>query len=188
MTRHGRRHGYGLAVVAVLICASLCVAMSGVALATQGKFFVPTGRRTGFGAFQESPDSVAALRRAFGAPSTERFGEYDSCVQAWPQLGLVVSLVAFGSSITDACKEGVFYEARLTDPRWHTATGVHPGGSRASARRASIRRCTRTDCGITGYALELHRTDCALPLVPGVIAHVRGSRVTSLIVRWRGCE
>jgi hypothetical protein len=154
-----------------------------------GTFFVPTGERSGFGPFRESVNSVAALRSAFGPPVHEQAGPYRTCTQSWPEIGVVVKLAAFGD-VFDGCADGVFYEARLTDPRWHTASGVRPGGSRASARRASLRRCRRSTpgCGITGYALELHRTDCAAMLSAGVIAHVRGARVVSLLVRWRICE
>lgn len=175
-------------LAAVGICVTIGLATTPVAHAS-GQFFVPTGKRTGFGPFQESSDSVAALRRAFGPPASEEAGEYRSCIQRWPELGVTVTLRAFGEAL-DGCTEGTFNEARLTDPRWHTASGVHPGGSRAKARRASLRRCRRTTigCGVTGYALELHRTDCALTLTAGVIAHVRGRRVVSLLVRWRACE
>jgi hypothetical protein len=175
-----------VAVLALSIWATQAMEVAG---ASNGKFFVPTGKRTGFGAFQEGPHSVAALKRAFGPPSTEKVDKYSSCVMAWPEIGVVVGLAAFGD-VYDACREGVFYEARLTDPRWHTASGVHPGGRKGAARRASLRRCTRRTlgCGITGYALELHRTDCARSRSAGVIAHVRGDEVVSLIVRWRSCE
>jgi hypothetical protein len=103
---------------------------------------------------------------------------------------VTAELVAFGSADYPCGSEGAFVEARLTDPRWHTASGVHPGGPKRAARRASLRRCTRRTigCGVYGYALELHRTDCASTLAAGVIAHVRGHRVASLIVRWRSCE
>jgi hypothetical protein len=178
-------------VVALLAAASMCamLALAGpAAAATSGRFFVPTGKRSGFGPFQESADSVGALRRAFGPPASEEAdGEYFSCVQRWPSLGLSVTLVSFGE-VADACHSGTFTSARLTDPRWHTATGVHPGGSRAAARRAAVRRCARRSCGVTGYALEMHHTDCATTRSPGVIAHVQGRRVVSLIVYWRSCE
>ena len=154
-----------------------------------GAFFVPTGRRTGFGAFRESAHPVAALRRAFGPPASSEYPDYRSCVQRWPEIGVVVSLFAFGEE-SDACSDGTFVEARLTDPRWHTASGVRPGGPRAAARRAAVRRCRpRTiGCSATGYALELHRIDCASTLSAGVIAHTRGDRVASLNVYWRSCE
>jgi|GEM_PF-3206039 len=154
-----------------------------------GTFFVPTGRRSGFGAFKESAHSAAALRRAFGPPDSSEYPDERTCVQRWPDIGVVATLVAFGDQL-DACGEGTFIEARLTDPRWHTASGVHPGGSRSSARRAAVRRCRpgTLGCGVTGYALELHRTDCSTTLSAGVIAHTRGNRVASLNVFWRSCE
>lgn len=179
------------AVMVLLAAASMCMVLALVgpaAASASGHFFVPTGKRSGFGPFQESTDSVAALRRAFGPPASEEADEeYRSCIQRWPLLGLRVTLVSFGE-VADACGSGTFYTARLTDPRWHTATGVHPGGSRATARRAAVRRCRASSCGATGYALEMHHTDCAMALSPGVIAHVRGRRVVSLIVDWRICE
>jgi hypothetical protein len=179
------------AIMVLLAAASICMALALVgpaAASASGRFFVPTGKRTGFGPFQESADSVAALRRAFGPPDSEEADEEDrSCIQRWPQLGVSVTLVSFGE-VADACGSGTFFSARLTDPRWHTATGVHPGGSRADARRAAIRRCRASTCGASGYALEMHHTDCALTLSPGVIAHVRGRKVDSLIVDWRSCE
>jgi hypothetical protein len=156
---------------------------------SSGAFFVPTGRRSGFGPFRESEDSNAALRRAFGPPDqVEPVTEY-SCRQHWSEIGVAVLLVAFGEA-SDACAEGVFFEARLSDPRWHTASGVHPGGPRGPARRASVRRCRHgtIGCAASGYALELQRTDCASTLGAGVIAHVRGRRVASLNVYWRSCE
>jgi hypothetical protein len=179
------------AIMALLAAAGICTALALVvpaAASASGRFFVPTGKRSGFGPFQESADSVAALRRAFGPPASEEVDEeYRSCIQRWPQLGISVTLVSFGE-VADACGSGTFYSARLTDPRWHTATGVHPGGPRSAARRAALRRCGARSCGATGYALEMHHTDCALTRSAGVIAHVRGRMVVSLIVDWRGCE
>jgi hypothetical protein len=110
------------------------------------------------------------------------------CVFGWPSIGVTARLVAFGSAAYPCGSEGTFVEARLTDPRWHTASGVHPGGPKRTARKASLRRCTQRTCGVYGYALELHRTVCSSILSAGVIAHVRGNRVVSLIVRSRGCE
>jgi hypothetical protein len=186
------RTGAGKPAIVLLTAAMSAVAVpAGTAQAQSGgEFFVPTGERTGFGAFEESRDSPAALRRAFGPPTSERIDDYGhTCTMAWPEIGAVAQLVAFGTA-SAACSEGVFVEARLTDPRWHTASGVHPGSGKGVARRASLRRCTHRTigCGVSGYALELHRTACATTLSAGVIAHVRGDRVISLIVRWRSCE
>lgn len=169
---------------------ALCTSLPAPAQAASGEFFVPTGKRTGFGAFEESRNSPAALRNAFGRPANERVDSYGfTCVMNWPEIGVVAELVAFGSA-SAPCAEGVFVEARLTDPRWHTASGVRPGGPKSAARRASLRRCTPRviGCGLTGYALELHPIACASTLAAGVLAQVRGDRVMALIVRWRSCE
>lgn len=152
-----------------------------------GDFFVPTGHRTGFGAFREGADSPDRLRRAFGLPAREGTSEYGGCVLGWPEIGVVAELASFGDTV-DACEEGTFVEARLNDSRWHTATGVRIGSRASKVRRAALRRCTRRTCSVSGYALELHHTDCASVLSAGVIAHVSGGRVASLIVRWRSCE
>ncbi|MBS1883280.1 MAG: hypothetical protein JSS97_10015 [Actinobacteria bacterium] len=78
------------------------------AASASGRFFVPTGKRSGFGPFQESADSVAALRRAFGPPASEEADdEYRSCIQRWPLLGISVTLVSFGE-VADACGSGTF--------------------------------------------------------------------------------
>jgi hypothetical protein len=181
-----------LALVSALL---LCVSPPTVTVAAAqqgpgGDFFVPTGQRGGFGQFHDGRSSAAALRYAFGAPTSERVDSSGyTCTFSWPEIGVVAELVSFGSA-GYPCDEGVFVSARLTDPRWHTATGVHPGGPRGAARRAALRRCAHDTigCGITGYALELHRTDCASGLTAGVIAHTRGARVVFLTVRWRACE
>lgn len=175
--------------VALFLALLLTTAGGASAERDRGAFLVPTGERTGFGAFEEGPHAAARLRHAFGPPTEEKAGAYSNCRMTWERLGVAVELEAFGSA-GDPCSEGVFVSARLTDPRWHTASGVHPGGSRASARRASLLRCHANTygCAATGYALELHHTDCASGLLAGVIAHPRGRKITALDVYWRSCE
>jgi hypothetical protein len=177
-----------------LLLSLLAISLGSLSLAEaqqrDGDFFVPTGDRTGFGAFREGPEAAARLRRAFGPPSSKHLeGGGFSCVFGWHEIGVAAQLVAYGSA-RNPCTEGTFVEARLTDPRWHTASGVSPGQPKGAARKASLRRCSRhtLGCGVNGYALELHRTVCARTLSAGVIAHVPGDRVISLIVRWRSCE
>jgi hypothetical protein len=178
-------------LLSALLAISIALPAAGIAKERQGDFFVPTGARGGFGPFEEGPHAAAALRRAFGPPTSEHSNSYQHlCELNWSSLGIHATLVAYGSAV-EPCGEGTFVEARLADPRWHTASGVHPGGPKGAARRASLRNCTRhkVGCGlVTGYVLELHQTDCASILSPGVIAHTRGARVVSLVVFTRGCE
>lgn len=158
------------------------------AASARGPFLVPTaGAATGFGAFSEGQArSAAALRDAFGKPSSVD-AERGACVMGWKSRGIVAKLTTYGQEI-NPCRDGYFLSARLTDRRWHTSKGVRPGSSVRAARRDARRRCTQSSCGVSGFALELHRTDCGSGLVPGVIAEVRRSRVVALVVQTRGCE
>lgn len=178
------RHRSLLLGLALVLCLGL-----GVPLQTEpanakpgGAFRVPTGERTGFGAFQEGPHAAARLRHALGPPTEEKAGAYSNCRMTWERIGVAVELEA-PDDAKNACAAGTFVFARLTDPRWHTPSGVHPGSSRASAEQASLLRCHASTyaCAATGYALELHR-DCSGHLFAGVLAHPRGNKIAALNV------
>ncbi len=142
----------------------------------------------GFGAFRNrEQDARAELEDAFGEPNRANRSDV-TCELRWGDLGIRARLVRFGTATGNPCSTGTFVEARLNDRSWHTKSGVRPGGSVKKARKASLRRCQHDTCGVKGYALELHRIDCADERVPGVIAAAAEGRVKALIVRWRGCE
>jgi hypothetical protein len=157
-------------------------------------FLVPVTRsKSGFGPYREGAgsNSAARLRKIFGAPRrTTRKGEF-SCVMKWPRFGLVAALTTYGL-VDGPCKNGLFDRATLTTKRWHTASGVHPGGSARAAKRHSVRNCLhRTDykcAGVKGYVLGLHPSQCAAGLFPTVTARVRHGRVRSLEVFKHSCE
>jgi hypothetical protein len=162
----------------------------------RGKFFVPVGAdKSGFGRFSEPRTATAAARmkRVLGSPSSvspEIYGER-SCRLRWRGLGVVADFASYGTSPPDACRFGTFLGATLTDSRWRTARGIHPGSSRAAARRVSKRKCRRrtVGCGfVFGFALGLQPSHCAPGSFPTVIAEVAGGRVTALVVRSRSCE
>jgi hypothetical protein len=181
--RRDRRTSVVIGLIAVL-CLGLLLPAAGAGNAdrSRGAFLVPTGKRTGFGAFQEGPHAAAKLRRAFGSPSEEKAGAFGNCRMTWERLGVAVELEAAGKA-KDPCGEGEFVFARLTDRRWHTPSSIHPGSTRAAAEQASRLRCHAGTyaCAATGYALELHR-DCSGHLFAGVLAHPRGNRIAALNV------
>lgn len=150
-----------------------------------GAFLVPTGNQAGFGAFREGPHAAARLRRALGPPTEMKASAFGGCRMTWKRIGVAAELDAPGNA-KDPCRAGTFAFARLTNPRWHTTSGVHPGGSRAEAEAASLLRCHADTpaCGATGYALELYR-DCSGHLFTGVLAHPRGNRIAALNVYGR---
>ena len=179
-----------LVVLALGLFASFSSAnfVEAAGLRAQGNL-VPVGPGSaGFGAFRNrDADARAELEDAFGEPnSANRSGI--TCELRWGDLGIRARLVRFGTATGNPCSTGTFVEARLNDSAWHTKSGVRPGGPARKAREASLRRCQHDTCGVKGYALELHRIDCAAERVPGVIAAAAQGRVKALVVRWRGCE
>ena len=178
-------------LVAALSWLALGCAGVSAASAARDPFVVPVSVGfTGFGPFVERPgeNGVRPLVRAFGNPSStvlQRGGT--SCVLRWSARGIRAFVTNYGQPFSP-CLRGIFVEARLTDRRWHTTAGVRPGSPESAAREVSKRRCTRDRCGVTGYALGLHPSDCAGGLVPSVIAEVREGKVVALRVYSRGCE
>ncbi len=147
---------------------------------------VPVGAHSsGFGEFTDG--RANKMRRIFGRPDNADRDQF-VCTLRWRSLGIRAEFALFGTASGNPCRKGTFIEARLTDRRWHTKSKLRPGSPSADARQESLRRCTKNSCGVNGFALELHRIDCAAGRVPGVIARVAGGEVTALVVRWRGCE
>jgi hypothetical protein len=173
-----------LAGLVAAICVGLLLPASGAAGGQRGgdAFLVPTGGQAGFGAFREGPHAAARLRRALGTPTLEKDGAFSDCRMTWDRLGVAVELQA-PPKAGDPCAAGSFVFARLTDPRWQTPSGIHPGSTRAAAAAASVLRCHAgtPSCGATGYALGLYR-DCSGHLFTTVLAHPRGNRIAALNV------
>lgn len=192
----GRGRVRASAIILELVAVVLFGHVSADAAGARGAFFVPTGAgKSGFGHFSEPRTATAAarMRRALGQPSSVSSGIYGerSCRLRWRELGVVADFASYGTSPPDACRFGTFLEATLSDPRWHTARGIRPGSSRAAARRAAKRKCTRrtVGCGLAfGFALGLQPSNCAPGRFPTVIAEVGGGKVTALVVRSRSCE
>ncbi|MBJ7458378.1 MAG: hypothetical protein JHD02_04240 [Thermoleophilaceae bacterium] len=146
-----------------------------------------------FAGFVESwqGDDPANLDANFGSSdSTQYTNDGYGCQKRWNELGMKVDLNTYGTDV-DACEQGLFGRAQLTSSIWHTSNGIRPGSSAKKARKKSVARCSNKPlhyCGAKGYILSTHRSDCAAGRVPSVIARVRGSRVTSLIVFTTSCE
>jgi hypothetical protein len=177
-------------VVALLAAILLAAGFTSAARAVRDPFLVPvSARATGFGPFVEKPgrNSVRPLVRAFGNPSSTVLDSRSSCTLRWSRLGVHVRVTNFGQAFSP-CLRGIFVQARLTDRRWHTTAGVHQGSPESAARNVSKRRCTRSSCGVTGYALGLHPSDCAGADAPSVVAEVGAAKVTALRVYSHGCE
>jgi hypothetical protein len=157
--------------------------------AARDPFLVPvSAKATGFGPFREggTQSSAAALRTAFGRPTTTVKNNADLCTMRWKAVGVVAHLTTYGQRI-EPCTKGYFVNARLSDKRWHTSAGIRPGSTERAARRASKRSCGDA-CEFPGYVLGLHPNDCAAAQTPSVIAEVHDGEVVALRVLTHGCE
>lgn len=179
----------------LLLAASLFALIALVPDATAASnadpaFLVPVGaKRGGFGPFRDNggPALTAAdAIDAFGSADSSSPGD-GGCVLRWRDFGIRAVFTNFGGG-GDECTDGLFIQARLTDERWHTKSAIHVGSSERRTRRYAKRKCRKSTCGATGYALGLMQTDCAVQKVPTVIAAIRDKRVNRLLVNWRGCE
>ena len=175
----------------VLLAVLLTAALASPASARDARLVPVKANQTGFGAFEESfsVPSPAGLRAAFGEPETVVAPDQFTCRLGWPSLGIYnVELATFGG-ITDACANGSFLVGVLTDPSWHTPSGVHPGGPAKAAKKRAVAKCTsRVSCFGGGWVLGLHKSGCAAAKVPSVVARISGRSVRSLVVYSHGCE
>jgi hypothetical protein len=187
MTARSAKRTAGLLALAAALCFALMAPASGAPrIDRSGFFLVPTvSQRAEFGAFRQGPHAAARLRRALGTPTEEKAGAFGNCRMTWERIGVAVELNA-PERARHVCAAASFGFARLTDPRWHTASGVHPGSTRAAAERVSVLRChaSSVSCDATGYALGLYR-DCSGHLFTSVIAHPRGNKIIALNVDGR---
>ena len=172
----------GLAVLLVLMLAP-------AAHAANDRFLVRTGNGpTRFGHFTESftakRPAPVKLRNQYGAPTSSRkLFDGAVCKQTWAPFKMTVRFGVFGTDTSDPCKRGAFLDANLDAHRWHTASGVRPGGRAGTARQAAVKPCRPTKC-----VLATHISDCAGGPVPSVVAKLQGNRVTRLKVFSLGCE
>lgn len=175
----------------VVLSVVLAGVLASTAAARDARLVPVKANQTGFGAFEENfaTSAPAVLRGAFGEPETVSRPASASCRFSWPSLGIYnVELAAFGD-ITDACADGSFLVATLTDPSWHTPSGIHPGGPAKAAKKRAVAKCTaRASCVGRGWVLGTHHSDCAAAKVPSVVARIGGGRVSSLTVFTHGCE
>jgi hypothetical protein len=178
------------AQAAVAITSGLvCLLIAAAPAVSRDAFLVPvSASSTGFGPYGERPGTGARqqLRGVFGVPSGVAREGKTGCLLRWPAIGVTVHLTTFGQKI-DACSAGYFFNARLSDKRWHTSAGIRPGATESAARRASKQVCGDA-CAFPGYVLGLHPSDCAASKVPSVIAEVHDGKVVALRVLTHTCE
>lgn len=181
----------GTSALLVVLALTLASSAFSVTQATyQGPFNVKTGGDAGFGAFTEkfsaTVPTVKGLYTAFGKPNRVTNVSTGGCDLSWTAIGVRAEIATFG--VAHGCQtNGTFTGAFLSDKRWTTPQGIHPGSSAADASAAGT-FCPKRKCGRAGYTFGSHLSGCGPGRIPNVIAPVRGGKVPYLLVLSHGCE
>jgi hypothetical protein len=180
----------------LFVLAALCAAsLAAPSFASADDHTVALWGKARIGQFTETwqGDDPANLDAAFGPSTSHTYTRQGlGCKKQWSPIGMRVEFfVVWDPHHADACKKGLFAQARLTSQIWHTHNGISPGVSASKARKVAVAKCgdaLRHHCGASGYILSVHRADCAGGNVPSVVARIHHGKVSSLVVNTTGCE
>ena len=171
------------ALVAVVVALA---ALAGAAFAATRVHVIQADRNAGGILIGRS--TPAAVKRLFGAPSTNRKLSEQSCVQSWKGVRLVVHFFSFEGK---PCTTGVALVVTVTGrAAWRTAVGLRVGDSALRVRTLYPRARPRTFGADTGYWL-VTRQICAEVgggQFPGLLARMHRGRVSALVARIAVCD
>lgn len=173
----------------VLLIAALAAASLAIPAPAASPPFVVQGDRV-VGGLHIGRGTLADARRRFGSPSTVRSRASGlECDAGWSRIGLKLAFLDFSNR---ACQDGVLVTATITSrSAWRTAVGLRVGDSMARLLRlyprASLHRASPP---WTGYWLVARRTCAEVGSIPypGLLARVRGGRVTALVAGTAPCD
>ena len=134
--------------------------------------------------------TLAQARQRFGAPSTVRSRASGvECNASWNRIGLKLAFLDFSGR---ACQDGVLVTATITSrSAWRTGLGLRVGDPVVRIRRLFPRATLHpASPPWTGYWLVTRRTCAEVGAVPypGLLARVRGGRVTALVSGTAPCD
>jgi hypothetical protein len=170
----------------VVVTAAVVLAMPASAASPQ---YVIQGDRV-VGGLRIARGTLAQARQRFGAPSTVRSRASGvECNAVWNRIGLRLAFLDFSGR---ACQDGVLVTATITSRgAWRTAVGLRVGDPVARIRRLYPRATLHpASPPYTGYWLVTRRTCAEVGAIPypGLLAHVRGGRVTALVAGTAPCD
>jgi hypothetical protein len=161
-------------------------ALTGSAFAAVGEHVIQGDRSAG--GIRVGRSTPAQVKRLFGAPSTVRTPFPQSCVQTWKSARLKVEFFTFEDK---PCTKGVALIVTVTGrAAWRTAVGLRVGDTAARVRALYPRARLRGAGTDRGYWL-VTRQICAEVgggSYPGLLARLKGGRVSALVARIAVCD
>jgi hypothetical protein len=139
------------------------------------------------GEFRVKADgTLGGARAAFGEPSS-RVLRGGVCHVDWRSAGVRMTFYNLGGESPCDSRTGRFGTAVITGPRWRTSKGLRIGAPSASVGRFFPRARYRIDAYYgAGWWLVVRTTPFGLgDEYPGLLARVRGSRVTAFVIRYQ---
>lgn len=171
-------------LVAVVVALA---AFAGAAVAATDVHVIQGDRNAG--GIKIARSTPANVRQLFGAPSTSRAVSAQSCLQSWKGARLVVHFFTFEGK---PCAKGIALIVTVTGrAAWRTAVGLRVGDPAARVRNLYPRARLRTGfAGDTGYWLVTRRicAEVGGGAYPGLLARMRGGRVSALVARTSVCD
>ena len=171
--------------LALLVAA---LALTGAARAAPAPYVLQGD--TGVGGLRIARADLADARARFGAPTAVRRVQTVECVASWPRIGLTLAFLELSGG--DPGRAGALVRATVTSrAHWRTAKGLRKGDTVARLRQLYPSARLRSSIPQwTGYWLVTRRA-CELggfEPFPGLLARVRGGRVTALVAATTACE
>ena len=141
------------------------------------------------GGIRIARSTPADVKKLFGAPSTTRVTSSRTCGQSWKGARLTVTFFTFENK---PCARGVALIVTVTGrAAWRTAVGLRVGDPAARLRALYPNaRLRQGFAGETGYWL-VTRQICAEVgggAYPGLLARMKGGRVSALVARSSVCD
>ena len=175
-------------VRALMIAAAAAVLLAMPAAAASPPYVIQGDRAVG--GLRIAHGTLAQARQRFGPPSTVRSRASGvECNAVWNRVGLRLAFLDFSGR---ACQDGVLVTATITSrSAWRTALGLRVGDSIARIRRLFPRATLHpASPPWTGYWLVTRRTCAEVGAIPypGLLARVRGGRVTALVSGTAPCD
>jgi hypothetical protein len=126
--------------------------------------------------------TLPGAKRVLGTP-TSATARMDVCTATWPRYGIVIKFFSFEQQ---ACTKGTAVIVTMTDPRWHTAGGLHVGDAAREVKRRHPRATLHPDGWwlVTRKACELGN----FAPYASLLAKVRSGHVTALVLTGAVCD